>query len=77
MHVGYWNGEVGGKGVVVWRERGCGREDGEMGGEVREAVGECERLRHRMIASDEHIMEREARYRRQVNRDSLVLLSGL
>jgi hypothetical protein len=52
-------------------------KDSEVGGEVREAVGESERSRHRMIANDEHIMEREARYRRHVNRDSLVLLSGL
>ena len=38
-----WGGR--GKGVVVWG-RGCGRE----------AVGESERSRYRMIASDEHIM---------------------
>jgi hypothetical protein len=48
-----------------------------VGGEVQEAVGESERSRQRMIASDEHIMDREARCRRQVNRESLVLLSGL
>ena len=69
-----WGGR--GKGVVVWGE-GVRAKDSEVGGEVQEAVGESERSRHRMIANDEHTMEREARYRRQVNRDSLVLLSGL